>query len=826
MKKITSIFCALMMLLSVNAAPLATAVKKQAAQKIEVKKAPRMEKFDAKAVLRAPKAQATTELTSGTLYTVSGKFYNNTSSGWADYTSKMPSITVTVDGADVTIAGLAYWFPDGAVAGTLKDDTITILSGQKVGTDSYGDEFLVGSNDGETISDIVFVWDAEKAELSASTKYIMENSAAESVAPYAYWSSPVFSAVEPETPEVVVLPTGATVVEYTMDYINPKDESKGAKSINVAVVEDNVYFQGMSQYLPEAWVIGKKAGNEITFAANQYMGDYGTYGSSYFFSNGETVFTYDSEADTYSATGEIYGVLADKYYDGRYKNPVLSKAKGPDWDNPIEVVMTEVESVYDEEYEDVTYSLSNATNDTIFQFDIYLEEGQDVVAGQKYTYDDMEQSANYTYVSIGGSKIGLKSVDFVKTVDGETGLARIEATVLDAVNNVFHVVYQEVPFTPSGEEVDLFFEVAMSIPQYFEEEDYETGSWELYFESLSGDTIVALDYLSANEASPAGSFTEADLISKYSGIMLDGENKIEIKLAEISVTDNSERVDVVAKLVGKDRVTYNVKMFFIKPTVVSQETITSDALQIDPTYLDWYGVVILSAEDDKNAITINLNAEELGAGLVGDYVAGKDFNGTITPAGTEDEIDIYSGSINVAYNSGIIVVTGKLLAMNNVEYTLNLTFKPSINDLTMTASESSYTASTSTVRYKLTNDTYTFVFKINLPEGQEDVEAGKSYSFTEDMGGDTNASYGYDAEYNFIDYAEAAFVKNVTADQMEIKATVVDLTGNIWNLTYTEKAEGINNTNAAVKTTKRLVNGQLVIEKNGVKYNVTGTVLK
>lgn len=825
MKKITSIFCALMMLLSVNAAPLATAVKKQAAQKIEVKKAPRMEKFDAKAVLRAPKAQAATELTSGTLYTVSGKFYNNTSSGWADYTSKMPSITVTVDGTNVTIAGLAYWFPDGAVKGTLDGNTLTIPSGQLVGTDAYGDEFLVGSNDGSTVADIVFVWDADKAELSASTKYIMENSAAESVAPYAYWISPVFSAEAPAAPEVVVLPTGATVVEYTMDYINPKDESKGAKSINVAVVEDNVYFQGMSQYLPEAWVIGKKAGNEITFAANQYMGDYGTNGSSYFFYE-EAVFTYDSEADTYSATGEIFGLLDDYYYDGRYKNPVLSKAKGPDWDNPIEVVMTEAESVYDEEYEDVTYSLSNATNDTIFQFDIYLEEGQkDVVAGQKYTFADMESSATYTYVSIGGSKIGLKSVDFVKTVDGETGLARIEATVLDAVNNVFHIVYQEVPFTPSGEEVNLFFEVAMEIPQYYEEEDYETGSWLLGTVSLSEDTLVQLNYLSANEASPAGSFTEEDLILDYSYIKLNGE-KIELKLAEIAVTDNSERTDVVAKLVGKDRVTYNVKMFFIKPAVVSQETITSDALQIDPSYLDWYGIVILSAEDDKNAISINLNAEELGAGLVGDYVAGKHFNGIITPAGTEDEIDIYSGSINIAYNSGIIVVTGKVLAMNNVEYTLNLTFKPSINDLTMTASESSYTASTSTVRYKLSNDTYTFIFRINLPEGQEDVEAGKSYSFTEDMGGNTNGSYGYDTEYNFIDYAEATFVKNVTADQIEIKATVVDLTGNIWNLTYTEKAEGINNTNAAVKTTKRLVNGQLVIEKNGVKYNVTGTVLK
>lgn len=132
---------------------------------------------------------------------------------------------------------------------------------------------------------------------------------------------------EPEViqPEVVALPEGAEVYEYNMVYLKPLTGQEGSKPINVAVVGNEVYFQGMSQYLSEAWVKGTKNGNQVTFAAKQYMGDYGGYGGSYFFYGGEAVFTYDAVADTYSATGQVYGILADEYYDGLYMNPVLSR---------------------------------------------------------------------------------------------------------------------------------------------------------------------------------------------------------------------------------------------------------------------------------------------------------------------------------------------------------------------------------------------------------------------------------------------------------------------------------------------------------------------
>ena len=137
--------------------------------------------------------------------------------------------------------------------------------------------------------------------------------------------------VAPEQPAIVVLPEGAKVEDYSLTYTD-KDGASAAKPVKVAVVDNEVYIQGFSQYIAEAWVKGKLENGVVTFAANQLMGEYGSYGESYFFyASGSlasvNTFAYDAEADTYTATGEVFGVLGEQYYDGRYFNPVLSKVK-------------------------------------------------------------------------------------------------------------------------------------------------------------------------------------------------------------------------------------------------------------------------------------------------------------------------------------------------------------------------------------------------------------------------------------------------------------------------------------------------------------------
>ena len=259
-----------------------------------------------------------------TWYTVDGTFYiYSASSGWVDYTSKVSKVNVAFDGTDIYVQGLAYWFPYGWIKGSISEGTATFANGQLVGEDEYGPEYFCGSNDGETLTDIVFNYNAEEGLLSAATPYLLENGSTTEVSPFAYWALASFSKTEPEGPELVVLPEGLTPEEFSMTYQN--NGATFAIPVNVAMNGNDVYFQGLSSFLPEAWVKGIKDGNLVTFPKMQYVGEYGNYGASYAFYNGDAVFTYDAEAQTYTAQGLIYGVLAEKYYDGKYEDPVLKK---------------------------------------------------------------------------------------------------------------------------------------------------------------------------------------------------------------------------------------------------------------------------------------------------------------------------------------------------------------------------------------------------------------------------------------------------------------------------------------------------------------------
>lgn len=138
-------------------------------------------------------AHAATPLTSGKFLTSDGTFYRDMEMGWEDYTKKMPYVDVTVNGNQVTIVGLAYWFEEAGVVGTMDGNTITFPNGQFLGDDGYGEEYLVGSNDMKTTCDIVFVYDPDNQTLTTTTPYIVESQYQHAVAPYCYWENAVFT---------------------------------------------------------------------------------------------------------------------------------------------------------------------------------------------------------------------------------------------------------------------------------------------------------------------------------------------------------------------------------------------------------------------------------------------------------------------------------------------------------------------------------------------------------------------------------------------------------------------------------------------------------
>lgn len=257
-----------------------------------------------------------------TWYTTDGKFYLY-SSGWNDFTSDMNTIKVAIDGSDIYIQGLAYWFNEAWVQGTINGTTATFANNQLLGEDSYGAEYLTGSDDSETISEsIVFNYDATEGVLSAVTKFLIENSSTTEISPYCYWLNPTFSKTEPVKPEVVVVPEGLTINEYVMTF-KDFNENGGSRPLKIGISGSSVYVQGFSGYLPEAWIVGTLEGTTLTFAGKQYLGNYlDTY--DIYLQDEDMVLTYNEDAGAFVGTGVFYAYTGSQYTD-YYANPVITR---------------------------------------------------------------------------------------------------------------------------------------------------------------------------------------------------------------------------------------------------------------------------------------------------------------------------------------------------------------------------------------------------------------------------------------------------------------------------------------------------------------------
>ena len=270
--------------------------------------------------LVTPPSTATVE----TWYTASGYFFLYTDQGWSNYTSNMPTVNIAIDGTDLYIQGLAYWFKDAWIKGTIEGSTVTFANNQFIGTDEYGDEYMTGSVDGETIPEsFAFNYDAEEGILTAEPQFIFENTSTTQLSPAAYWYISVFTKAEPAGPEVVVPPAGLVAEEYSMTY-TPYEGEEASGSIKVGFDGNDVYFQGFCSFLPEAWIKGTLVDGVVTFAGNQYFGKYSIY--DIFLQEADAVFTYEEATNSFYAEGLVYTYTGDQYAD-YYTDPIITKVE-------------------------------------------------------------------------------------------------------------------------------------------------------------------------------------------------------------------------------------------------------------------------------------------------------------------------------------------------------------------------------------------------------------------------------------------------------------------------------------------------------------------
>ena len=266
-------------------------------------------------------------------------------SGMQDTDKKMTAKLV-FDGNDVYLQGLAHYFPNSYVKGTLADGKITVPSGQFVGEDQYGKEYLTGySLDDQknvTIADILFSYDA----LTRTITYNPSIYASETSAPndpqaamfcYVKQATYTLGGLAPLVP--ITVPEGLTVEPYllhgtrTINEENSNGEfelvtEKYDLPVNIGFDGEDVYIQGIVENVDYAWAKATKdAQGKYVIPVGQYIGSSSLYNQTwdYFLAatkrmGGITDITlsYDATTNTFSTTQTIAVTSdrekADSYY--------------------------------------------------------------------------------------------------------------------------------------------------------------------------------------------------------------------------------------------------------------------------------------------------------------------------------------------------------------------------------------------------------------------------------------------------------------------------------------------------------------------------------
>ena len=244
----------------------------------------------------------------------------------------------------------------------------------------------------------------------------------------------------------------------------------------------------------------------------------------------------------------------------------------------------------------------------------------------------------------------------------------------------------------------------------------------------------------------------------------------------------------------------------------------------------WWQIMGYSA--DSTYFVSFSNAEAVEA-IVGSYdFADMDPEYSMFYIG-EEEIEFVSGTIVVSQNQdGTYHVVATLLAKDGNEYVLTLDSKlqlPSENVITLSYADGVVSIATTN------SDSY--FYYMETKEEYDKYEADFSQASVNE---ETDAWIATAAQYSVLSYYTASgnlsvdvaeFLGNYNAEgEYVFLAAPVDdgdRNGEAVYLLFTYTwPEAIDNTEVEIKANKVIRNGQLFIEKNGVKYNAQGAVVK
>ena len=425
--------------------------------------------------------------------------------------------------------------------------------------------------------------------------------------------------------------------------------------------------------------------------------------------------------------------------------------------------------------------------------------------------------------------------------------------------------------------------VTLSFPNSASAAFYPDLGNDLYLANEDDEYFVALDIYGVPMG---GEFTYENMDTYYTQLVKFGETKddmTEIQIASVNgvVYQTGDTTWMRAEVVGFDAVLYQVELWYAVPTPTETVKLTVDATF--DNQLEANGYYTLSGVDEATGLLVAMSpiTEEVAGTFVNDGVFGKfgdggqyDFYATQTYVakylGVDDwgdpEYDVYSvekGTMTVTVDAeGKIVATVSVICSNAVQYEISMTStfdKPHLQYDAEYGVEKAYTAAdVVTTEYDADygmvywqveaadgSDICALYFFVEEADADIVVPAGV-YSIDNSMDyGTVYASEGYDPNYGaspslYATYTEDGYLNvplwfmvggTVTVEKVDGKMKMTINALNSYdqeiNITYDGTATSVENINVNVEgIRKQIVDGQLVIIRDGKAYNAQGAQVK
>lgn len=202
--------------------------------------------------------------------------------------------------------------------------------------------------------------------------------------------------------------------------------------------------------------------------------------------------------------------------------------------------------------------------------------------------------------------------------------------------------------------------------------------------------------------------------------------------------------------------------------------------------------------------------------------------------GEKDTVDVAfaDGSVTVAVSEeGIVTVKGTLVGADGNNYIFDLTYKDPVAESTVDVAISEWTLIDDYVEsYGLfvlsgnAEDETHVMLSLWMPEGATDIYG----DYTEEDFDLQNFGCGIIDANGVAPSIFSADIKVESAENGDVLVTADLLCYNntLYRVTTVNAGQGFENVDAAVKAVKSIVNGQLVIEKAGKRYNANGAVIR